>query len=117
MTFIDSIGSLGGEEVTLKRTAPGDYDEATGRHNEGDVTSSTIIALIQPITGKEQEQLSEGTGSNAKFKMFTPYEVRTADAEGGHPADLVCYCGEEYQVQAVEPWGTYFKAILSEVSR
>jgi len=100
--------------LTVRRKATGTF--VKGRY----VPSSTETVLtiagcsLQPMGAKELELLPEGFRTKQVVKVYTPEELRTADAEAGHEADRVEYKGETFEVHSVEDWddhGRFWKAI------
>lgn len=83
-----------------------------------DVTM-TIVASVQPATGRDLLRLPELRRSNETRVLFTATQLRTGDAGEDHEADLVEVEGEQWEVQHVETWvqapsiqGTGYRCIV-----
>jgi len=92
---------LGQEPISRLRYA------AQVRDSEGYIvdaapTSSTIYASVQPMNGKDVEQLSEGERHREGLKLYTQSDLRTADQYLGTIADKVVIDGITYEVMHVE---------------
>lgn len=61
-----------------------------------------IIASVQPLNGRELQQLSELQRTTARMKMYTTTQLETA--RGGAVADRVEYRGRQLEVQVIEDW-------------
>ncbi|MDD5034852.1 MAG: hypothetical protein PHE55_08855 [Methylococcaceae bacterium] len=103
------------ESITRKRKATGSY-ASLGRYTEGAETSATIVAHVQPISGRDLIQVEEGRRANAIITIYSKTELKTGDDTGVQP-DTVTFGGEDYEVFKVEPWGdtgAYYKALAQK---
>ena len=97
------------EEITLTRRAEGVYNEDTGYYEEGSLTTETINANVQPLTGKEIEQLAEADRTKQHKKIFTEYAIQDND--------IIIYKNIKYEVQSVEDWSSYCTNHYSAIAR
>ena len=88
--------------VTRKRRAAGELHEGTW--HEGNVTSSTITASVQPVSGQDLRRLPEGTRTTDAVRIFSEDELRVGNETDRTPPDRVVYLGEEYEVTSVQRW-------------
>ena len=78
----------------------------------------SIIASVQPLTGRELQQLPELQRTSARMKLYTTTQLETA--REGSRADRVAYRGRELEVQVFEDWQghqsglPHYKYILAE---
>lgn len=78
----------------------------------------TIVASVQPVSGRELERLSELYRAKEAQVLFTKTELRTADASGA--PDIVTIRGEPWQVSNVQRWaelGNFYKATVTLAAR
>lgn len=102
------------ETYKLKRRQPGHYDE-NGRWSPNPIEVSDIKANVQPVLGKELDQVPEGRRNRATIKIYTIdqlYSVTTKTGEKRQP-DIIEYKGEDYEIFQVWDWGVYFKSMAS----
>lgn len=109
------IRSMGGKPYTVKRTDSGSYSDETGKWEPGTQEDITVVAIIQPLGGKEIARLPEADRTRERLRCFSDTELRTHTQDSGAKADFVTYNGKIYQVESVEPWPAYWKAILIKV--
>ena len=64
--------------VTHRTRAPGTYDPG-GRWVPGAVTDTTIQATIQPVSGRQVEDLPEGVRTEARSLLWTRTIVKDDD--------------------------------------
>lgn len=100
MSLNDVITELGGSaEYTVTRTAIG--GRVNGRYVSGVVTTFPIVAAIEPISGRELEDLPAGQRGNEAIMIFTATALLTA--RPGFEADQILYQPAGYEASA-EPW-------------
>lgn len=92
---------LGEEPVTLIRY-PATSWGADGRSTVGAAVSSTILASVQPLGGREIALLPESERHAEHLKAYTVTELRTADQYTSTLADRIVVDGITYEVQKVE---------------
>lgn len=97
------MGILGEEAVTLTRYAAGSVG-SDGRRTIGAGTASTIMASVQPLTGRQLQRLPEGERQSYPLVIYTVSDVRTADHIAGVPADRITTGGNTYEVGRVQRW-------------
>jgi hypothetical protein len=109
------IGSLNAATYSVQRRASGSYDEH-GRYASGALTMLSIVADVQPMIGRDLEQLPEGERGNEAKLVITTTELRTRmpgadDASeyggAGSEPDRVLIDGEWYVVTKVETWRSF----------
>lgn len=105
-----------GTTYTLRRYEAGEY--VKGRWVAGGTyTETSIIASIQPVTGKERELLPEGERTKEVIRIYTKYGLRQAIEQQNVKGDQISYKGRVYEVRMVETWDfdwndmAHFKAI------
>ncbi len=103
------------QPVTLLRYAAPTI--AAGRASYAAPTSSTIAALVVPLSGRELDRLPEGVRQRARFAAFTTSTVRTASQEIGVKADELVFEGETWaceQEQGYRQVGGFARLILTK---
>lgn len=85
--------------------------DAAGMSVLADPTIFKIDASIQPITGRELEQLPEGQRSSEVRLVLTRSEMRTRLP--GNAPDVITYQGETWTVFRVERWPTHYRAWIT----
>ena len=65
------------ESITVTRTAEGSY--VNGRYIPGASQAETAEGNIQPLTGEELQQLSEGDRERHVLKIYTAYALENGD--------------------------------------
>jgi hypothetical protein len=75
----------------------------------------SVPAVIQPASGRDLQQLSEGQHATEVRKMFTVVEMRTRTPAGA--CDVVTIDGEPWDVVNVSRWqartGTHYESLIS----
>lgn len=92
---------LGQAVYTVHRPPAGAYVD--GEWVEGPSSPFSVLASIQPLTGRELEALPEGMRTRGRFKMYTEAVLRTVQecSAGGVKPDLVEAFGRLLEVQTV----------------
>lgn len=75
MSLNGAIVSLQSATYTVTRTAAG--ARVNGRSTPGAVTTFTIVAGIETVTGRELQDLPEGQRGDEVIKIFTATRLRT----------------------------------------
>jgi len=88
---------LGRRAVTLQRFPDGAY--LNGVYQKAPPLTSTILASVQPASGRDLEPLPEGRRSTRTVKVYTDAALRTA--RDGKQADTLIIDGEEFAVVMV----------------
>lgn len=63
-----------------------------------------IAAAVQPATGRDLQDLSEGVRENVRFKIYTSAAVSNGDQ--------VTISGVVYRILAVSQWHEYARAMI-----
>ncbi len=119
MSLNDVISSLssGDSPYTVTRTATG--SSTKGRYTSGAVTTFTIVAGIDPVTGIEVQDGSEGQFGNDRILIFTATELR-ASATPSDEADKIEWEGDLYQVVTCKRWDglgeVHFEATAARIT-
>lgn len=97
--------------VSLTRRAAGAYSTADATYGEwvpGAPTTTTIMAAIQPYTGRKLEDLPEGARSEAKWLAWSRAELRLDD--------VIAHGGFTYRVMYIWPRadGGFWRAALGQ---
>lgn len=100
MSLNNIIGDLQTGTYTVTRVAAGTRE--LGRYTHGAVTTFTVVAGIEPVTGRELKDLPEGQRGDEVVKIYTATELRTRTA-GGEP-DVITYRGEPWTVTGSTFW-------------
>ncbi|MBN8472333.1 hypothetical protein JYJ95_38010 [Corallococcus exiguus] len=82
--------------------------------------SFSILASVQPLSGRERQLLPEGQRSEERLLVVTATELRVADVSARREGDVLVYRGEDFEVEAVERWdelGGFWKARAVKVRR
>jgi hypothetical protein len=116
MALIDAIASLSTPgPYTVTRTAAGSY--TNGRYTEGAESTFTIIASIQPVTGRDLADLPEGQNGDEVRQVFTITELLTRVP--GQEPDIITLDGEDFYVYRVKRWQglgeVYWQAWVSRI--
>jgi len=90
--------------VTVEITGRG-YDNL-GNYRQGVLTETEISANVQPLTGKEIEQLPEYDKERRHLNLWTKTEITTNDS--------IEYEDTEFEVNKVELWRGYYRALIIE---
>ena len=82
----------------------------------------TIVASIQPASGRDLQRLPEGLRSSEVIVIWTKTLLKvlgsTNSAGATQPADTLVYEGETYQVERCERWvqaGNFYEALARKV--
>lgn len=90
-----------------------------GVYIEGTTSPLSISASVQPIKGRELESLPEGRRDKQALRLYTNFELRTAEEDDGPNADQITIDGKLFEVIAVENWANHiinhFKVIVSYI--
>lgn len=75
-------------------------------------SSYTVIATVQPMSGKDLLLVPEGFRDKESLWMWSRNDDSAMDSPTVDVADIVVRNGAQYQVQTAENWGSYNKAML-----
>lgn len=92
------------EVQVLRKQAAGTY--VNGEWVPPTTAPETILATIQPVTGKDLKDLEEGLRRTARFSLWTLSPLATDE--------IVIYGGSNYRVMTSipRPDGGYTKAVI-----
>lgn len=90
--------------VTLRRYAAGSYDAATGQWTSGAVTTSSVMAAVQPLGPRELELLPENERTIEAVGIYTRSALLTSNVLTGQQADEIVWDGKIHKVVRVEDW-------------
>ena len=94
---------LVGTTHTITRHVASSYD-ATGDYVEGAATTLAVVGSLQPLTGKQIEQLPEGMRDRASAMLFSATSLQSSRT--GNTGDRVPFGGDTYEVLGVVNWAT-----------
>jgi hypothetical protein len=90
-----------------------------GRWTDGATTPFTFVASVQPLKGNELLVLPEGQREKETYKLYTTYQLRTADEPAKKKPDKIQIFSKTFEVISVEPWQNkvipHYKAIVSRI--
>lgn len=110
-----TIERLGGARVRVTRPGAPTLD-GHGRAVDGRESVVTVEACVQPLSGRELLRLPEGLRTRETVAVYSPVELRTANASTGALADQVHHAGGVFEVELVEAWGHlggYWRAVAA----
>lgn len=109
------IASMNGKNYTLKRKNAGSY--VAGKWVDGTLIPSLVaFASIQPMTGKEMVRIPEGDRNRERKVAYSADLLKVAEPTSGTKADIVTVDGQDFEVESVEPWTDYWKAVIVKVN-
>lgn len=108
----DTIERLGNfNEYTVTR-----YKARSTTDGEADPlrveTTITIVAAIQPASGRDLLRLEEGQRLSEVIVLWTKTPLYSH--RQGYPPDTLVYKGEVYQIESIERWddmGNFYEAL------
>ena len=112
-SFFPMIASFG-EVVDVKRRAAGSF--VNGRWVEGNETTLTAQASVQPLAGKKIEFLPEAQRTGEELIAYITVEV-FASTMGAANHDIIVWRGARYKVIQVRRWlptQRYWEAIITK---
>ena len=89
-------------DYTVKRMTGGTYIK--GQWTPGDREDLTISMSVQPVTGKELENMNVGRRNIGKIKCYTDEELQISKPDEDFTGDLVLFQNDLYEIIAKEPW-------------
>lgn len=81
----------------------------------GTVQPVTILATEMPLTGHDLLRIPEGDRTRERKKIYSADIVFIENPDTKAKADVVTVYGKDYQVESVETWPQYWKAVLVSV--
>jgi hypothetical protein len=103
MSPIGAIASLSTGTYTVTRRAVGAYSD--GRWTPGGTSSFSIIASIQPVSGRLLLALPENERTEEQRVVYTITELRTRI--GAADPDVVTIDGDAWEVSRVDRWQAF----------
>ena len=91
-----------GEQIIVKRRAPGSYVD--GVWNEGSESDVSLWASVQPATGAQVAFLPENQRTSEVMVAFTDVEIYTSRASSDQNTDIIVWRGTRYKVISVKRW-------------
>lgn len=86
------------QTLTVTRTAPQGVDQVTFLPTGGAETTFEITATVQPLKGREREDLPEGYRASNMRKMYTESDLRVISVETGEYSDIIALEDGDYEV-------------------
>jgi hypothetical protein len=93
-------GFSSGTYTVTRRAA--ETDDTHGRRVAGATSTLSIVASIQPMSGRDLQGLPEGQRSDENVTIYTTTFLTTRSPTNA--PDLVTFGGEPYEVFRVETW-------------
>lgn len=103
----------------VTRGAAGSY--VTGLWVPGATSVLNLDCAVQPLRGRDLQNLPEGKHASDLRKIYCETTLRTVDETAGTPADRISIDGDTYEVITAESWASghtgesYCKAIAARV--
>lgn len=72
-----------------------------------------ITCNVQPLNGRELLLVPEGDRYKEQYNIFTESQLEVDDEVIRY--DQLKKCNANFTIQAVEPWGTYYKARIMRI--
>lgn len=104
--------------VTLERTSGG--ARVDGRWHDGEKTSSTIEASVQPASSKDKQVLGENLRTRDAIAVWSESELKPVSVKDGGVGDVIVYKEKRYEVVQLFDWddnGKFWKAICVGVAQ
>lgn len=112
----DAITRFATGTYTVSRFGAGTW--SAGVFTRATPTTFSIVASVQPVTGREIRALPEGRRGDEVRVVYTATALRTEGATGS--ADTVSIDGEAWEVFKVESWiawgETHYRAMVSRTA-
>lgn len=109
------IASMNGKNYNVTRRNPGSY--VNGKWVEGSlITPLVAFASIQPMTGREMMRIPEGDRNRERKIAYSADLLKVAEPTAKTKADILNVDGQDFQVESVEPWTDYWKAVIVKVN-
>lgn len=86
--------------LTISRPPSGSYVD--GQWIEGDPTTVTLTAVVQPMSARERLLLPEATRSRATVKVYTDESMQAADESAQVAGDRFTWDGRTWEVFSTE---------------
>jgi hypothetical protein len=76
-----------------------------GRPDSASSSTFSVVASVQPPTGREAQRLPEGIRADEVRIVYVHERLHTRD--DGYEPDIVAIAGEDYEVFRVETWDAF----------
>lgn len=117
MSRLGAIERLANGTYSVSRQVASSYDEHGRLVDAGAVTTLSIPAVVQPLSGDDLKQLAEGQMPSDRRVIFALEELRTRTPT--HDPDIITIDGRAWEIVTVEAWTslgeTHWKAIAARV--
>ena len=112
----------GGESVHETQLLSFDDEPTEGRFSlslgtPAPVPTAKVFGSLQPMSGEDFERLPAGDRQRARKKIYSADFLRGIDEYTTAKADTLVIDGEEWQVESVETWTNFYKAIIVKIER
>ena len=114
------IRSFSTGTYSVTRRAAGGFDRGVAKGTTDSTVS--VVAAVQPASGRDLLRLPEGRRSTDTRVLFTVTPLLVGDAGATYEANLVTIDGAEWEVQHVEKWtqagavGVAYRCIVQAAS-
>lgn len=113
MSLLDTIADLGSTYTVTRRGAP---TSVKGIMTAAPTTTTlSITASVQPVSGRDQQNLPDAMRTRELRVVFTATEIMPV--RPGYVADVVTYGGEPWEVLRSEKWeafgDTFWRAYIA----
>ena len=116
MNLSSIITNLGATSYIVTRLASNGYTD--GRRNAPTSSTLTVLAMVQPLAGRELDRMPEGLQDKELRAVWTEADLKVTVVGGDNEPDVITIDGVPYQVQTVENWsqlGNYRRYIAAKV--
>lgn len=104
------IADLGG--ATYQVTRRQRSKRVKGVAVQGLATTHDVFASVQPATGRDLMKLPEGRRSEETRVLYAIGDLQLGGQGASHESDRVSIDGETWEVQHIEKWPGYVRAIV-----
>lgn len=105
-TAVDNLA----EQLTLIRSAPGNYD-AEGRWQDFEPETVMVTGTVQPLRSEEISRLEDSRHIAEAIKIYTTSNVRNMSLKEHTQPDTIIRNGVEFEVYSSADWGAYLKIL------
>ena len=95
-----------GQTIPHKVRTDGGYDDAGFAVEDTFADPVNIVAVVQPVSDEELQDMPEGIRVEARWKVWTRAEI--------HEDDLLTIDGEDCRLLRVLPWSNHREAIAGK---
>jgi len=113
----DVIALLGSGTYTVTRPSAA-TSLVDGRRVAPATTTFTVVASVQPSSGRSIDRLPEGLRARESMDVWTATKLQPASPETGLEGDRIAIDGSVYEVQIVHDWqkhGSFCRATAVKV--